>query len=183
MPMKTRPLNRFSVFTPFWPACWPANAPGTSRPRRPSAERILLWRHALPKPCPGPLRRRRRFAPHGARCGKPQTGPRASRSSTSAWAAWPQGFPPPAQCLARAQCKRTPKGKARHVLCKHRKAWRALFSVCAVPKMAPASLTLAAPSGRPQSGWGAPRAVQVSRCGTCLWRGGSGPQICSPASG
>ena len=88
--------------------CWPANAPGTSRPRRPSAERILLWRHALPKPCPGPLRRRRRFAPHGARCGKPQTGPRASRSSTSAWAAWPQGFPPPQRA-----CARLPRASAR----------------------------------------------------------------------
>ena len=99
------PLFRF---TPFWPACWPANAPGTSRPRRPSAERILLWRHALPKPCPGPLRRRRRFAPHGARCGKPLTGPRASRSSTSAWAAWPQGFPPPQRA-----CARLPRASAR----------------------------------------------------------------------
>ena len=108
MPMKTRPLNLFSVFTPFWPACWPANAPGTSRPRRPSSERILLWRHALPKPCPGPLRRRRRFAPHGARCGKPLTGPRASRSSTSAWAAWPQGFPPPQRA-----CARLPRASAR----------------------------------------------------------------------
>ena len=76
------------------------------------------------------------------------------------------------------------KGKARHALCKRRKARRALFSVCIGPKSSAGKHFIpAAPGGRPQSGWGAPRAAQASRCGTCLWRGGSGPQICSPASG
>ena len=91
-----------------------------------------------------------------------------------------QGFPPPDALPGTVSLK----GKARHALCKRRKARRALFSVCIGPKSGAGKHFIpAAPGGRPQNGWGAPRAAQASRCGTCLWRGGSGPQICSPASG
>ena len=98
------PLFRFYPFGPRAGRQMPWHEQAAQAVRR----GILLWRHALPKPCPGPLRRRRRFAPHGARCGKPLTGPRASRSSTSAWAAWPQGFPPPQRA-----CARLPRASAR----------------------------------------------------------------------